>query len=307
MEATLASNAPKSGISRFKSSRQGVPRNASATGSMSVAGIAIPQGDVPSVQRAVRTGKLQDGKLIGGGEGTSASEDEDDGHSRKALIELLRRGDPAEILVAMHSSKPGKVAASESHPVLGASDVDGVSSSSFSRPESRVRLSKDGEKISLRGRTYPEESAPSSINTESKDPPVTRTIESFPLKPSKIILAPSVSILFSSSIYILPTHSSLPKEQVAKNVMISSTEPMNRSVVIPSALPAGPGAASQSLPSVVVESPSFPRRNLGQTTKATNPVVGDVVENVGPNIFRSRTAASEAVKRKVSRFKAERC
>ncbi|KZV71829.1 hypothetical protein PENSPDRAFT_664089 [Peniophora sp. CONT] len=93
LEATLSHPAPKSG-SRFKTSRIKKAFNTSVPSSMpstSLGASILPEGS--SVKGAVRLGKFEDGKLLGGEDGESGSDLEDNDESVAEFMNALRRGD----------------------------------------------------------------------------------------------------------------------------------------------------------------------------------------------------------------------
>lgn len=94
LEATLSSKPPKSNVSKFKASRHSAAVSADNTStSVSLGPSVLPSGESHAIKRVVRTGKLSDGKLIGGEPGESASEDEND-ENRRRMLALLKSGVP---------------------------------------------------------------------------------------------------------------------------------------------------------------------------------------------------------------------
>lgn len=61
--------------------------------SISLGPSVLPSGESHTLKRAVRTGKLSDGKLVGGEAGESASEDEED-ENRQRMLNLFKSGVP---------------------------------------------------------------------------------------------------------------------------------------------------------------------------------------------------------------------
>lgn len=94
LEATLSSKPPKSNVSKFKASRHSAAVSADNTStSVSLGPSVLPSGESHAIKRSVRTGKLSDGKLVGGEPGESASEDEND-ENRRRMLALLKSGVP---------------------------------------------------------------------------------------------------------------------------------------------------------------------------------------------------------------------
>ncbi|TFK54737.1 hypothetical protein OE88DRAFT_1653204 [Heliocybe sulcata] len=95
LEATLASPPPKPYISRFKSDRlnaYNLSNPESASPSTSLAASVIPASQTRNLQRAIRTGKMENGKLIGGQDGDSGSDIDAEENAREVL-EMLKRGE----------------------------------------------------------------------------------------------------------------------------------------------------------------------------------------------------------------------
>ena len=79
LDATLASGRPKSSVSRFKAERtsRAAPSH-STLASHSLGTSVVPSSSASSMKRAIRMGKLENGKLTGGDEGESEDENESD-------------------------------------------------------------------------------------------------------------------------------------------------------------------------------------------------------------------------------------
>lgn len=93
MDATLASAPPKPSVSKFKSSL--VNRGATTTmASHSLGQAILPASQTSSLKSAIRMGKIEDGKLVGGDAGES---DDDMDEEVRQIIELLKNGEATNI------------------------------------------------------------------------------------------------------------------------------------------------------------------------------------------------------------------
>ncbi|THH09350.1 hypothetical protein EW145_g2080 [Phellinidium pouzarii] len=89
LEATLSSKPAKSDISRFKAARQA--KLASPHDSLvSLGASVIPQGKSHTLKRAVRTGKLSDGQLVGNDD--ESPSDDEESESMKRMLDMLKNG-----------------------------------------------------------------------------------------------------------------------------------------------------------------------------------------------------------------------
>ncbi|KAH7926670.1 hypothetical protein BV22DRAFT_1032666 [Leucogyrophana mollusca] len=89
LDATLSSSRPKPAVSRFKADRIASSYNVSQpSASTSLGPSVIPASGQKSLQGAVRVGKLQNDQLVGGEAGESGSEDE----RVKEVLEMLKGG-----------------------------------------------------------------------------------------------------------------------------------------------------------------------------------------------------------------------
>lgn len=87
LEATLSSKPPKPHASRFKQDRR------TAETSISLGATVLPRGQAHVLRKAVKTGKLADGHLVGGHEGESDSDKADEEDTRrKEMLEVLKGG-----------------------------------------------------------------------------------------------------------------------------------------------------------------------------------------------------------------------
>ncbi|TFY61842.1 hypothetical protein EVG20_g6904 [Dentipellis fragilis] len=142
LEATLSNPHPKSEQSKFKSSRVTKAYNTSlpsTTPSTSLGASVLP-GTTPLLIRAVRLGKVEGSQLVGGEEGESASEEDDD--DVKEFMSALRRGQVtnagaeqnAETLVAALNRAYGKPTDSDTTSTTASSETLVVSSSASATP-----------------------------------------------------------------------------------------------------------------------------------------------------------------------------
>lgn len=167
MEATLSGRPPNSKATRFKASLQGASSGSTV----------LPSGQPQRLTKAVRTGKLMpDGKLSGGVEGDSDTEDTKETQTQRAL-DMLMRG---EVI-----SRPSFKSRSNSQPDNGApSEPPPRSTSKFS---SRRQFANDVSNSSLQ--TAAQSPVPSSANIQSspfRKPP---TVISMPKTASTTTLA----------------------------------------------------------------------------------------------------------------------
>ncbi|KAF7975835.1 hypothetical protein HWV62_8395 [Athelia sp. TMB] len=108
LDATLSSSRPKPSVSRFKAA------HIASTQSTSLGNSVLPASGFQTVQRAVRIGRLEGDHLVGGEEGESASEPEDE--TMKEVLELLKKGEVLNIGPDASPSRASKSLASVSRP-----------------------------------------------------------------------------------------------------------------------------------------------------------------------------------------------
>lgn len=103
MEATLSTAGPKPLESRFKSSHiaQAYNTNIPSTMPSQSIGASVLPGSSSTIKHAIRLGKVEDEQLVGGEEGESASEDDDE--NIKAFLDAFRRGDVKNVGVEQNS------------------------------------------------------------------------------------------------------------------------------------------------------------------------------------------------------------
>ncbi|KIM79660.1 hypothetical protein PILCRDRAFT_74170, partial [Piloderma croceum F 1598] len=90
LDATLSSSQPKPTVSRFKAERIASSYKASPPSASTSLGTSVFPAGSQTLKRAIRTGRLEDDKLVGGETGESASEPEDE--NVKEVLELLKQG-----------------------------------------------------------------------------------------------------------------------------------------------------------------------------------------------------------------------
>lgn len=211
MDASLSSRPTKRGVSRFKSELQ-AGLAASGNTSISLGTSVLPQGKSHTLQKAVRIGKSENGKLVGGEEGESDSEHEENENVKRSL-EMLRAGivddssikgtdsletdeapqcltgrssstKSASLSVGPSEPKPGKTSrflaerAVQKPPPERASEPSLLSDTVVGRPASKCTSP-------LLGNGKPRERDGPSANAASRKPPVVISVPSVP---------PSVSI-----------------------------------------------------------------------------------------------------------------
>lgn len=113
LEATLSSPKPKPSVSRFKADRNTSLYDASLSASTPLGLSLPPSSESQTIRRAIRTGRLENDKLVGGESGESASEPEDE--NVKEVLELLKMGEVRNVGPAFGSAtKPSASAPNQS-------------------------------------------------------------------------------------------------------------------------------------------------------------------------------------------------
>ena len=136
LEASLSSAPPKQSVSRFKASRAG--RNvadSNSLGSHSLGTSIVPASSSSAMQRAVRMGRLENDRLVGGEEGES---DDEVTENTRALLEALTKGEVTNIGPSVQTSvSPPAVQSEPGQTVISNAPVE------YPRPAkvSRFKLS----------------------------------------------------------------------------------------------------------------------------------------------------------------------
>lgn len=311
LDATLASTPPKPDVSRFKAERV----SASTLPSQSLGASIVPASQSSTLKAAVKLGKLEGNKLVGGDEGES---DDELDPAAKELLKALKKGDVVNAGPRLPSSSmPGTTAT----PIWGsASTASTASTARSSTTESPVMPQLKPSKVSHSKMSLGGSSVlPSPTSTASSlSTPITVTERSSPKLPSR-----------GGTPIAVPTQASgKPPPHMPGMIVNSPLFPAPGMIMSPSfAAPPDPGTSvSPALKSLIIESPSFqsPSSTVVGTpvasshasssvTSATTlsasvlerrPVVASQVRESNP--LRSRSVGSTPVEKKVSRFLAER-
>lgn len=312
LDATLASSPPKPPVSKFKSSL--VSRAATTTmASHSLGQAILPVSQTSSLKSAIRMGKLEDDKLIGGSAGES---DDDMDEDVKQIIELLKKGEVTNIgpKPSASSSKP-QVETQTSKP---ASKVSRFKAAMSSDSTSTTLTSPDSSglttPISVAERSSPKSATPQEHQLKA-NPIVVPTSTSRP--PTKLQFQPSRPST-SRNIASRPSASSSSANQNTNSKTTASltpesfhpvSNPFSNIIDSPSFLPAG-----------IIESPAFqsmiidPTQSNSATPPKSQPIAHRVTERpavvMTNEVKESQPINRETVKpekkQRISRFMAER-
>ncbi|KAI0691024.1 hypothetical protein BC835DRAFT_138940 [Cytidiella melzeri] len=314
LEATLASAPPKSSISRFKAERTTHAKsNQISLASHSLGASVIPSSSSSSIKRAVRMGKLESGKLVGGDEGDS--EDEVLAHDEKALemLELLKKGEVTNI------GPTSELATATSHqpPLVPVSAVEELG------PTQQPLLPKVSKfKLSL---SHPEPSQLLSSGTSaSASTPIDLSERSSPKMMTPRGNSPDANTSSSSSSSSSQPRFTLPAELQAA-YQRGEIQAQMPGMVVDSPSFLAPRASfayqadslsltSTAVPTPTSPSPSSPASALPDAEKSTpspNPLRQAVVERRPPTVTSSRAqsqahSSTESPTSRVSKFKAQR-
>ena len=229
----------------------------STLASHSLGDAVLPAAQSTSVQRAVRMGKLEDGQLVGGDAGDSDGELDTADENTRAMLEMLRNGKVTNI-GPRPAAVPGSPAANE----LPGSTSTKVPSAADKVPPPQAVAQPQPSKVSKFKLAVTHPSTPSSH-----------------AQPSGSGLSSSLSTPVNTADRSSPKFpspgDSTPDHQLAS----SSTPTVTKSLSMPSMIvdsPDFPRPAGAQMPSMIVESPDFPRpafanRSAGSTPTALSP------------------------------------
>ncbi|KAH7913987.1 hypothetical protein BJ138DRAFT_1110916 [Hygrophoropsis aurantiaca] len=234
LDATLAGPRPKPPVSRFKADRIATSYNVSrSSASTSLGPSVIPASKQKSLQSAVRIGKLENDQLIGGEAGESGSEEE----AMREVLEMLKSGQ-------IQNAGPNFVP-----PASSECPAPSDSGSAF-RPQMDDK-----------------QSAPPSVPPPLRAP-----------KPSKFKLARkqhTVDVPPASDTPISAVDRSSPKIPIS-GIVERNVPNVSRQQAIPS-IPTQGGVRQagqpQGMPSMVVDSPSFPANDYSNQSRSGRPPV----------------------------------
>jgi len=181
LDATLSSSRPKPTVSRFKADRIASSHAMSPpSSSISMGPSILPASSYKSLQRAVRTGRLENDTLVGGDAGESSSEPEDE--NSKAVLDLLKLGEVhniGPILNPTTSLASGKAISSPLSPRLRQAAENGDTLDPTSKPKvSQFKLNRAQD----RRVSHEQTSLPSLASTSqpSSSPILPPTLTQFP-------------------------------------------------------------------------------------------------------------------------------
>ncbi|VDB82756.1 unnamed protein product [Peniophora sp. CBMAI 1063] len=337
LEATLSQPAPKI-ASRFKSSRVQKAFNTSvpsSTPSTSLGASILPEGT--SVKGAVRLGKLDGDKLVGGEGGESGSDPEDDGEDVREFMNALRRGDvtnagtieantdalmatlyaaygaPADVVKKSVASVESTAAATSTVPGPSVQAPVPAPTSAAKPKTSRFKITRNP---APRTSSY-ESPATTPLTAEERSSP------KLPTGPT-VVERTRAPVAPSSSRQAAPPSMSSAKEQLIPATSVTAPATLTSMDAKPSDLPSPaptPSAPTDKpwlrapepgaqMPSMIVESPSFAPPSISNRPQRPPTIVSSSVleRKSGPTrSAQPRSDASpDAPPARVSRFKANR-
>lgn len=285
LEATLSSAPPKPAISKFKVNRisQANPNGLSnaASASTSLGASILPASQINTIQSAIRTGKLEGNKLVGGEVGDSDDELADsnvrefmemlkkggiqnvgpDEHATSSLSENSTTWPPAAINNSVHERNPPSDAMTQV-PISNTTNHV-IASNSIMAPKPRV--SKFKLQQSVQDPAAFEHSVPSPLGvtvsqTERSSPKVPAETSTNKLQVLERVTRPADAHTSPPSPVSSPSKEGLPsRAPVLISVPTADSRPPpvhgNPSHVQPTST----YPSLTTMPSMIVDSPSFPR------------------------------------------------
>jgi hypothetical protein len=268
---------PKPNVSRFRADHMAAAYDRST--STSLGPTVIPASRQKSLQEAIKVGKLDNNQLVGGEEGESGSEDE----VVREVLELLKNG-------RIENAGPDFVA--QSAQISGGAAFSSLPEELATAPSISAALKPSKFKMArstLASDQLSQSSSPLTVEEKSHPKaPLSEVVERRfkPNRPHERVVVPP------SSVQPVP----------------SSTTPVN-----PSPLPESAVVESTSFPSMIVDSPSFPRRAQpifdNDTSRPQRPPTvmrTAVTESNGGFVRSAADPRNKVPEGKISRFKAER-
>lgn len=219
LEATLASTPPKPTASRFKADRLANAPSTTGLASHSL-GASVLSANTAPMKRAIRMGRLENGKLIGGDDGDSDEDITAEDENAKQFLEMLRNGEVTNVGPLDISVKP---TSQEQTP--SAQPVD-----------------------------------PSQKHRDTTEPSVSSKVSKFKLALSQPDLTTgqtSPSLASGGHTPILSATRSSPK--MSSGYSSGTSSPTQLPQYNPAGPSRVGGIASRQMPGMVVESPSFVR------------------------------------------------
>lgn len=326
MEATLASTQPKPSVSKFKSSL--VNRAATTTmASHSLGQAVLPASQTSSLKSAIRMGKLEDGKLVGGEAGESGDEMEEE---VKEIIELLKKGEVTNIgpqTSAAQSTQPSSQPQDETPALQPPSKLSrfkaAIASDSSSPTLSSPSDSNFNTPISLTERSSPKLATPIAVpTTVSRPPPKAQAQPTQSSRPSNTQTPGPHSSALKAAVEppSLSSNNKDTNDRAAAGLTPESfhpvTNPFSNIIDSPSFLPAGI-IESTEFQSMIIDPSKLNNEPCSSTTalpKKASPTVQKVTERpavvmtaeVKESKVINRDAPKPEKSRRISRFMAER-
>lgn len=293
----------KPAVSQFRASRFAEAYNTlaqtSETSSTSLAASVVPASSAKTIQRTLRTGKINtDGKLVGG-EADSASEEENE--ELQEVLHLLRKGEVYNLGPDgnyLHTIPPRRVDETASASALSSSNT-GTQRADLLPPSMLSKASKFKASRLAVGR--PQSNVVSIPGPETLSPSVTPVSYAGRSSPKLVSPGPMSSTVAEKSDPVI--HSPSPEKSSSQ-----TSSPFSMIVDSPS-FPAPRGSPSTSTPpQMIVPSPSFPPPRQASTSRPQRPptVLASTVRESTSQPSIGINPSVETSERKVSRFKAER-
>ena len=288
----FAKEPPKPTMSQFRASRIASAYNASmptssTSASTSLEASVIPASTSRTIQRALRTGKLDsDGRLVGA-EVDSASEDEDP--ATQEVLELLKKGEVYNLGPDgnyIHTIPPRSPWTTTTSTTAPSSDHESSATKSLP-PSRRSQTSKFKPSRPAEGTLSPSDpiTIPRPSTDESLSPSITPTSHasrSSPKLESSQTIAPQI-------------YERKPLSDPSSSVVIRESTTLPFSMILD----------SPSFPAPVQTAPVPPTRSTTRPDRPPPVLSSAVTQSKRPQAPPSAEASQQAEK-KVSRFKAER-
>ncbi|KAF9469337.1 hypothetical protein BDZ94DRAFT_1303822 [Collybia nuda] len=324
---------PKPSISQFRANRIASAYSASAPSSSSVSlgASVLPAATVRTIQKAVRTGKVDaDGRLVGG-DFDSASEDEVDG--MQDVLELLKKGEVYNLGPDgkyIHTIPPRNAdgeaeASSTTSPPSSSLGINPLPV--LNRPKiSRFKLDRSQAGRPALHASSPSTTSDSKIETHRSDvrrPPPKMPVSSVIERRSVMKDIPSVTSsssrmssmsLSPSTPFVVPGSTASAKSRtgpaampsmVVESPSFAKPQPPMPSMIVESPSFARP---ANHQPHTIISSPSFPSPVSNQSTsRPTHPptVLSSSILEASKAPTANKTTTPEPAK-KISRFMADR-
>ncbi|KAF8163573.1 hypothetical protein B0H34DRAFT_328733 [Crassisporium funariophilum] len=318
----LMNDTAKPALSQFRANRIASAYNAStpppstsissSSPSTSLGASVIPASSARTIQRAVRTGKLDsDGKLVGT-EGDSASEEEDQG--LQEVLELLQKGEVYNIGPDgkyLHTIPPRSTpwgSTSSQTPLPSANPDDTPNPSTLPPSSGRSKTSKFKASLAAAGRPTPSNAIsiplPAYEPLSASSTPVSHEGRSSPKMGT--LRTPTNSTVTERNPPAVQS-SSVFSPSAGNPPLVNSSMPFSMIVDSPSFSAPREPQSRPTMPSMIVSSPSFPPVPSSRRPDRPPAVISSTVRESSATRMPQHTEAHEGrPEKKVSRFKAER-